>query len=122
MNLLDVGIDIKSYNINPEHFQEMVHPMTRQLMIDYVYPSILGQREFIISNKKTSLHFSLGNYQGEYFLSQSSCNLASQRMKCNKVKGEMESLQSSFCTERAQSQKAIFNTELKLAIPCPLRH
>jgi hypothetical protein len=32
-----------------EYLQQLLHPITRNTMFDYVYPSVLGKREFIIS-------------------------------------------------------------------------
>jgi hypothetical protein len=56
MNLVDDNnTDLASDNIYPdmkvaEYLQQLVHPVTKNQMFDYVYPSVMGKREFIISN------------------------------------------------------------------------
>jgi hypothetical protein len=54
MNLIEdnseIFQDISSLDMSvAEYLQQLLHPITRNAMFNYVYPSVLGKREFIIS-------------------------------------------------------------------------
>jgi hypothetical protein len=55
MNLIEDTSDSSADTSHPnmlvsEYLQNLLHPITKNTMFDYVYPSCMGKREFIISN------------------------------------------------------------------------
>jgi hypothetical protein len=45
---LDYDPSFPDYTIT-DYLYKMVHPITKEKLFDYVYPSIMGKREFIVS-------------------------------------------------------------------------
>jgi hypothetical protein len=58
MNHIEMGEELEYNDLFPnmtitDYLYQLVHPITNKKLFDYVYPSTMGQREFIVSTAKS---------------------------------------------------------------------